>query len=404
MGGVRPEIVLLVVLGLLCLFATPPAAGEKRDRARLKRERIQAKIRREKSKLEELRAKEKSIFSQLRSLDALVALQRKKLAALKKERKHVEARIAEIDAERIEIEARLAQRRKTLAGRFRRMYMDGPPGALEVMLTAENYADLSRREIYYRAMVEADAELIREFRRDLESLAELLERLEAEKERLEGLEADMIAAKAAAERERAAKRELLRAAREDRETHEKVLRELASASRRIGGIMASHAKRVEQAEQAEPPVGVEEPIQPPVEGGFASNAKRMCAPCRGRLVQRYGMITNPRFGTKTFSKGIALAASAGAPVRAVWEGEVVYAGWFRGYGRIVILSHGDRYYTLYAHLSRIAAGKGRKVKRGQVVGYVGDTGSLEGPRLYFEVRRGAGSMNPLGWINLGCGG
>jgi len=83
---------------------------------------------------------------------------------------------------------------------------------------------------------------------------------------------------------------------------------------------------------------------------------------------------------------------------------VVYAGWFRGYGRIVILSHGDRYYTLYAHLSRIAAGKGRKVKRGQVVGYVGDTGSLEGPRLYFEVRRGAGSMNPLGWINLGCGG
>jgi len=379
---------LLAFSGGLARTGTPESVEDARVRLREIRERIEQ----EEQKLKELRGREKSIFLQLRSLDSLVELQRAKLAALIERRKDVEEKIAETDAEAASAEKRLDRRREALAKRFRRMYVDGPGGAMEVLLGAADYSDLSRREKYYRAVIEADAEIIRAFRRDLENLKNLRAQLDERKRELLGLEKEMKNSKAQAERKREAKRKLLEAAREDRKTHERALRELEEASKQVVGV-------IENFERSK--IGVPESAEP-AEGGFAANAGRMCAPCRGEIVRRYGLVTNPRFGTKTFNRGIALGAKDGTPVKAVWQGEVVYSGWFQGYGRMVILSHGQRYYTLYAHLSRIVAERGKKVGRGELIGYVGDTGSLEGPRLYFEVRKGAEPRDPLSWISVGC--
>ena len=448
----RSKFMLIAFLCLVSLVVKPVEAGDDQESENERLNRIQEKILQEQKRLEELKINEKSIFGQLHYLENLIDLQRRRSAALYKEWGQIEKRIADSDAQRAEIEVSLAERRELLGRRFRRMYIDGTSGALEVLLTADSFADFSVREVYYRALMTADSEMIRTFMNDIGILKELRRSLEEEKSRLAPVMAEISAAKAATEKERAAKENLLRACREDREMHEAVLRELNISSRKIGGIIVSYEERARQASlppQPPPaisitpsapshPAGestapqtparpiepaptptpepsgettvtaitppVKAPLEPLMDTGFGMNAGRMCAPCSGSLVQRYGTITNPQFGTKTFSKGVALAAAEGTAVKAVWDGEVIYAGWFQGYGRMVILSHGNRYYTLYAHLSSIAAGKGNKVSRGQIVGYVGDTGSLEGPRLYFEVRRGAGSLNPMSWINLGCGG
>jgi murein DD-endopeptidase MepM/ murein hydrolase activator NlpD len=73
---------------------------------------------------------------------------------------------------------------------------------------------------------------------------------------------------------------------------------------------------------------------------------------------------------------------------------VLYTGWFRGYGNLIIVDHGSEYYTLYAHVADIKVAEGDDVKQGQVIGTVGDTGSLQGPRLYFEVRYQASPRTP----------
>jgi septal ring factor EnvC (AmiA/AmiB activator) len=77
---------------------------------------------------------------------------------------------------------------------------------------------------------------------------------------------------------------------------------------------------------------------------------------------------------------------------------VIYADWFKGYGHLIILDHGGGYFTLYAHASEIQARLGDSVSRGQVIGKVGDTGSLEGAQLYFELRHKGKPQDPLAWL------
>ena len=84
----------------------------------------------------------------------------------------------------------------------------------------------------------------------------------------------------------------------------------------------------------------------------------------------------------------------GTSITAVAPGHVLYTGWFRGYGNLIIVDHGGEYYTLYAHASNIRVAEGDEIKQGQAIGTVGDTGSLQGPRLYFEVRHGGRPQDP----------
>ena len=88
-------------------------------------------------------------------------------------------------------------------------------------------------------------------------------------------------------------------------------------------------------------------------------------------------------------------------MRAVAPGRVRFAGWFRGYGKIVILDHGSGYFTVSGQLSQIRVQVGHQLKSGQVLGTVGETGSLEGPGLYFEVRRGGAPLDPAEWLAKG---
>jgi murein DD-endopeptidase MepM/ murein hydrolase activator NlpD len=107
------------------------------------------------------------------------------------------------------------------------------------------------------------------------------------------------------------------------------------------------------------------------------------------------------FGTQTFRRGVDFDAPRGASVRAVAPGTVRFAGRFRGYGNLVILDHGEGWFTVSAHLDRVAVEVGERVDGGTVVGQVGDTGSLRGPVLYFEIRRGAEAVDPAEWLAPG---
>jgi septal ring factor EnvC (AmiA/AmiB activator) len=109
-------------------------------------------------------------------------------------------------------------------------------------------------------------------------------------------------------------------------------------------------------------------------------------------------VVNPKFNTVTVQNGVDIAAPAGAPVRAVAPGRVVHAGWFRGYGNLVIVDHGAGYHTLVAHLGSMRTAMGEEVEAGDVLGSVGDSGSLKGPYLYFEVRERGRPVDPRPWL------
>jgi murein DD-endopeptidase MepM/ murein hydrolase activator NlpD len=121
-------------------------------------------------------------------------------------------------------------------------------------------------------------------------------------------------------------------------------------------------------------------------------------PVWGRVTSHYGYRTDPFTGRYEFHEGVDIKAPWGTPVRATAEGKVVFAGWKPGYGKTVIIRHAFGYTTLYGHLSKIRVRRGRWVKSGDVIGYVGSSGRSTGPHVHYEVWRYSRKLNPLKYM------
>lgn len=132
---------------------------------------------------------------------------------------------------------------------------------------------------------------------------------------------------------------------------------------------------------------------------FATLRGALDWPVRGPLLKPYGRSVHPEFKTVVVNKGVNIGAAMGTPIRCVAPGTVEYVDWLPGYGKCIIVDHGDGFYTLYAHASAIFPAEGSTVNAGEVLGEVGDTGSLNGTQLYFEIRQGKDSLDPSAWLS-----
>ncbi len=118
-------------------------------------------------------------------------------------------------------------------------------------------------------------------------------------------------------------------------------------------------------------------------------------PLRGTVTSRFGFRIHPIFHHPEFHTGVDIAAAYGTPVRAAYDGAVAFAGWRVGYGKLVVLDHGQGTSTLYSHLSDILVTVGQRVVRTEVIGRVGSTGYSTGPHLFYEVRVNGRPIDPL---------
>ncbi len=191
--------------------------------------------------------------------------------------------------------------------------------------------------------------------------------------------------------------------RDDRATHERMAAELEEASRRLEALVQELGRRGAPRAAARPASvrpGERDAPRPPAVG-LGTLRGQLPWPTDGRIVAGFGRQVHPRFGTETFRSGVDIEAEEGALIRAVYSGTVLYRGWLRGYGNLIILDHGVGYYTVYAHASELLVEEGDRVKAGQGIARVGETGSLVGPRLYFEVRYQGRPEDPEQWLRRG---
>ena len=133
-------------------------------------------------------------------------------------------------------------------------------------------------------------------------------------------------------------------------------------------------------------------------GEFAKYKGRLSWPVQGQLAGKFGPHKNEKLGTITNNPGIDIVAPRGRDVHVVLDGIVVAITWIPGYGNTIIVDHGDSYYTVYAHVDNIQVSMNGYVLRDQTLARVSDTGSLDGPRLHFEVWKGKNKVNPLKWL------
>ncbi len=116
-----------------------------------------------------------------------------------------------------------------------------------------------------------------------------------------------------------------------------------------------------------------------------------------QMASGYGYRIDPIYGTSKFHEGMDFASDVGTPVYATGDATVFSAGWNSGYGRVIELDHGYNYMTRYAHLSEILVKPGQKVKRGDLIGKVGNTGKSTGPHLHYEVKLNGVAQNPVNY-------
>jgi len=182
-----------------------------------------------------------------------------------------------------------------------------------------------------------------------------------------------------------AKRSAIQQIQTQRESYEAAAADLEKTAQQLRSLLS----RLEQKRQAKP-----------YSGDFAKGQGALDWPVQGDVVGHFGPEHNPRFPKVVITNnGLDIAAPIGSPVRAVAKGRVDYTSEDYGaFGQLIIVNHGDSYYTLYGHLSDIAVSVGQEVTAGQVIARSGDTGSLKGPILHFEIRRGGTAVNPETWL------
>jgi murein hydrolase activator len=196
------------------------------------------------------------------------------------------------------------------------------------------------------------------------------------------------------------RRKELASVRDDRTAAERQAADLEDSARRLEALIRELGRRARaraataRPRELAPPSGA----TPGPAVGLGRERGQLPWPTVGPVVAAFGREVHPRFGTEIVRRGIEIEAPEGAPVRAVYPGAVLYRGWLKGYGNLVILDHGQGYYTLYAHAAEVLADEGEQVKAGQAIARVGETGSAEGPRLYFEVRYQGRAEDPQLWL------
>jgi len=121
-------------------------------------------------------------------------------------------------------------------------------------------------------------------------------------------------------------------------------------------------------------------------------------PAQGKVIEGFGKQRNAKFMTVTFNNGLKIAAAPGADVRAVYAGTVLFSQWFKGYGNLIILDHGNRVFSLYGNLKSPAVAPGDRIQAGQAIAGVGESEDAKSGYLYFEIRQDNKPEDPQKWL------
>lgn len=358
--------------------ATDPDIEQDTPGLEAARERVET-LRAELDRLSQRRA---SLVREFETADVELALRREQLAVLE-HRAEILARQLDVQAGQVErLATSLSGAREALELRVRTLYRIGPLSYNRLLLSADSADDVLVAYQMVTYLTDRDRELVETVRQTLGDLHAARTSLEATSAQLDGLRVEARAAAVELEQQQEARRERVRAI--DLEAEDTRIA-LAEAEDNASALERTLTRLAGTGEDA-------------LGERFAAARGELPWPAVGDVVGGFGRRRHPIYDTFTVSRGIEIGAPEGDPVSAVFPGRVAFADWYSGYGLLVILDHGGDYFTLYGHLREVTVRVGDRVEPGMLIGRVGETASLTGPNLYFEVREGTDALNPMQWL------
>ncbi len=372
-------------------------------------DRLRREIQEYESKLAQSRTQEKSTLERLDVYHRQTALIRTLVGQLNGRILQNSRDIAITKQKLMSAEQALALLQRTFARYVISAYKRGPSHDSEILLSSQSLNHMYTRAAYLRAYTQrqrAEAEAIRRTRQSVaEQKAALEQQLALQQRTMQEKQAEELRL----QKKQSEQKELLDKVRLDKERYQQELRAKQAAARKIEAYIAELIRR-ERARRAERsaketktnPRADRElrdlPMRPISETAFGRLKGRLPWPVsQGRVVGDFGEQVHPTLKTVTISNGIDIGVSAGATVHAVADGEVSVSSFIPGYGNLLILSHDDGFFTVYAHLTGIAVREGQRVRAGHALARAkeGESGGL----VHFEIWREKNKHNPLGWLS-----
>jgi len=298
------------------------------------------------------------------------------------------------------------RKHQDIRARLVALYKAGDIGPVRIFFSSESFPQMLESLLYMRAILRGDRKMIDDSAARITTLTLLKVKLEEDARKTEALRAGIEGKKREIEVEKKRKAAYLFKVKQEKESYMAALRHLEANAGRLQAMMQKleAQSRKSYSRKSHPRPAIREttfpaPGQVVVPSiGFGGRKQQLPLPVRGEVIQRFGRHKHPEFNTFTFSNGLAIAASVGADIHAVDGGTVIFADYFKGYGNMVILDHGDGFFSVYAHASRLAKKEGSRIARNDVIASVGDLDSSRGPMLYFEIRYLGKPVDPSPWF------
>jgi septal ring factor EnvC (AmiA/AmiB activator) len=367
----------------ICLFGQGWAEDRSTADPKRELEELNRQLDQKKRQQQATVRKEQSVLGELDALDRRVHAGRRQMTLLDRQIRDRSQTVKQLDDDVTRLERNVGTLRQSVAARLRAVYVSGVDGEWAMLFGASDYQDLLMRLDGLQRIAARESALMTDYARQRDALADALraqrdasERLNRERRELAGVLTDITGA-------RADKRTLLAKVRTERTTTAKAITEMEESAKQLQELL----KRLEL-----------EAARRKTDGRLAQARGRLPWPYDGAVTGLFGRQRHSQYNTDIFRRGIEIKAREGEAVKAVYQGVVVYADWFKGYGLVVVLDHGDHYYTLYAHLGKTDIKVGEAVTVGQAIGVVGETGLSDEQTLYFELRHHGTPLDPLTWL------
>ena len=331
----------------------------------------------EKSKeIEISKQKARALLNDIDSIDKQNAGIESRIGALNTEKTNLTKEITTTQNKIASIDASIAAKKNMIGKRLVASFKLQQTGYLQLMLASDSPVDMEKRYTLMGFIIRHDEQEEKEYRAEEESLAEEKKNYAEQKSRLDTVTDNFNKQRKDLQRARMQKTQMLAEIRRSTQATKKVLIELQDSEEKL-----QHTLRTLEGASG-------------LKTGFASMEGKLPFPVRGRIEKIFGKSTDSIIN----AKGVLFVVQSDVPIKAVYPGVVVWSEWLKGYGNTIILDHGDRYFTIYAHVGDTDTKVGDEVKAGQLIGKVGDAGLGREKTLYFEIRHGERPLNPEVWL------
>jgi septal ring factor EnvC (AmiA/AmiB activator) len=344
--------------------------------------KIQKEIKAQKEKLEQVKRRESSILTEIEETNKQMKTAENDLRKYRIRLMNTEERISQVEQQISASKNTIDKHRQWVKRKLRTIYKYGRNSDVVLLLLgSQDISQLIRTGRNLEYITAHEISRVNTYQENLRALQEREQQLTLLRKELTANRAKVLAEEASLSGKKKNKEVLLASVIKEKSSHTKMLREMEESARRLLDI-------INKSDAGEKYTG----------RGFAGLKGRLPWPVEGKVAIPFGSQKDPEFNTPVFRSGTFIESSSDSMAKAVHEGKVVFAEWFKGYGQLVIINHGDGYHSLYGSLSEIFTKVGDIIKERQIVGRVGNSGLVNLPGLYFELRYKGKPLNPIQWL------